>query len=131
MSISKYKKIFAALAVIALIGLAVGARSNRLASAQSGVGGINPPFTFHETVAPNSVELGFPPIGGTVIFTETFGPSFAPTTTLVTSTAMWHAIINPDVASDYYWGRVSAGAFNNTAWNAASSITSTALTRPQ
>ncbi len=129
MSSSKYLKIFAVMAVIALIGLAVGASFNRSASAQSAASGINPPFTFHETVAANSVEVGFPPIGGSVIFTETFGPSFAPTTTLVTSTPMWHAIINPDATSDYYWGRVLSvtNPFSNTAWNAASSITGTAL----
>src|SRR5450759_4787797 len=117
MSISKYLKIFAAMAVIALIGLAVRASFNRSASAQSAASGINPPFTFHETVPANSVEAGFPYNGSTIIFTETFGSSFAPTTTLNLPGTMWRVVTNTN-AANYYWGAVTSGGFQPSAWPA-------------
>ena len=90
---------------------------------------LTPPFTFEQAATSNAANIGFPYPGNTVIFTETFGASFAPTTPLDMAIPAWHVAVNPG-ASDYYWGRVNTGVFSDSAWSAVSTITSTTILTP-
>jgi hypothetical protein len=121
MSITKYLKIFAAMAVIALIGLAVGSGIIQSAAAQSPKDGLHPPFAFHKASSVGAADVGFPYNGSTIIFTETFGSSFAPTTTLNLPGTMWRVVTNTN-AANYYWGAVTSGGFQPSAWPAGAQI---------
>ncbi len=125
MSILKYLKICAAMAVLALIGLAAWASFDRSASAQSAAGGLHPPFTVHKVSSVGAADVGFPYNGSTVIFSETFDSSFAPTTTLDLPGTMWRVVTNTN-AANYYWGAVTSGGFQPSAWPAGAQMTPSA-----
>jgi hypothetical protein len=106
------------LALIALIGQTVTARP--------GGSDLQPPFRFVER-SMSTLAHTLPP-GSKIIFTETFGASFAPVTTLVGSTPQWRIIRNPGDSAGYYWDKVGAGTpitFANSAWSAARVATAT------
>jgi hypothetical protein len=91
---------------------------------------LGPPFNFVKVPQVKAADIGFPGPGSTVIFTETFGSSFVPTTTLDVPDPMWRVSVNSDATSDYYWGRVASGGFSDSAWNAVEAITSTTVLTP-
>ena len=88
---------------------------------------LTPPFKFVEKAQPRASSVSLVPPGSTVIVTETFGVSFAPTVTLTGSTPAWRVYVNPDDTAHYYWGRVgntSPITFTPGAWTAAVQATS-------
>jgi hypothetical protein len=116
--------------VLALLvgSLALIALAGQVVSAQTLNPELKPPFRFAERpLAPAAQTL---PPGSTVLMTETFGLSFAPTTTLTGTTPQWRIIVNPDDTAGYYWNRVGSGAFINTAWSATQPITSAPALNP-
>lgn len=122
MSTHKNLKLVATIAALAIFGFAAGSLSNQSVSAQVANSNLRPPFNFQKTtdlLAP--ADIGLPHAGSTVIFTETFGASFAPSTSLGQSTG-WYVVTNTG-ASNYYWGGVSSGVFRPSAWPAAAQIT--------
>ena len=116
--------------VVALLGcgLALIALAGQVVSAQPLVNELKPPFGFAEL--PMAPEAQTPPPGSTVLLTENFGTSFNPTTSLTGSTPLWRKFVNPSDTAGYYWNKVSAGAFSNSAWSAAEPITSAPMLTP-
>ena len=116
--------------VVALLGcgLALIALAGQVVSAQPLVNELKPPFGFAEL--PMAPEAQTPPPGSTVLLTENFGTSFNPTTSLTGSTPLWRKFANPGDTAGYYWNKVSAGAFSNSAWSAAEPITSAPMLTP-
>jgi len=116
--------------VVALLGcgLALIALAGQVVSAQPLVNELKPPFGFAEL--PMAPEAQTPPPGSAVLLTENFGTSFNPTTSLTGSTPLWRKFVNPGDTAGYYWNKVSAGAFSNSAWSAAEPITSAPMLTP-
>ncbi len=109
-------------------GLALIALAGQVVSAQQLTPALKPPFKFAER--PAAPEAQTPPPGSTVIVTENFSASFAPTTTLQGSTPLWRVSANADDTARYYWDRVGSGAFSNSAWSATRPITSAPTLNP-
>src|SRR5512145_1318170 len=119
--------------VFALLGcsLALIALVGQVVSAQPLDYELKPPFRFAER--PAAPEARTPPPGSTVLMTETFGASFAPTTSLIGSTPQWRIITNPADTAGYYWDKVGASALitiSNSAWSAARLFTATQVLVP-
>jgi hypothetical protein len=81
------------------------------------------PFQFVQTQSPNQPLVDLPPLGRTVIVTETFGAGFSPTASLVGTTPKWRTVVNTTDTAGYYWDRVdrvytSPVTFTNSAWSA-------------
>ena len=120
----------AILIIVALLGcgLALIALAGSVVSAQPMTQELKPPFKFAER--PAAPEAQTPPPGSTILLAETFGASFAPTTTLQGSPPLWRVSVNPDDTARYYWGRVGSGTFSNSAWSATRPITSAPTLTP-
>ena len=115
--------------LVLLIGsLVLIALAGQVVSAQSVNSDLKLPFRFAERVT--ALDALTPPPGSTVLMTETFGASFAPTTTLTGTIPQWRISVNPGDTAGYYWNRVSAGAFSNSAWSATQPITSAPMLTP-
>ncbi len=112
--------LFIAALTVACFLLIAGTSINQSAVAGPVSNQLKPPFKFQKTSTVNTNDLGFPSPGSSSIFTETFGASFAPTTTLGITPA-WRVITNTG-ASNYYWGGVTSGGFAPSAWPAAAQI---------
>jgi hypothetical protein len=111
--------------------LALIALAGQLVSAQPLAHDLQLPFKFAER--PATQALGVPGPGSTMLMTETFGTSFAPTTVLTGTTPQWRIITNPTDTAGYYWDKVGAGApptFSNSAWSAARLFTATQALTP-
>jgi hypothetical protein len=102
-------------------GLALVALAGQVVNAQSLGGELTPPFEFEERLT--ALDAQTPGPGSTVLLTENFGASFDPTKTLTGNTPLWRVFVNPGDTAGYYWDRVSAGAFSNSAWSAADPAT--------
>ncbi len=110
---------------LGLVGLLFVATFGPAAQAQSTPGPLTPPFRFVERQQPHAPSIDFVPPGSTVLLTETFGASFAPTTTLTGGTPEWRVITDTADTAGYYWGRVADTApvtFTNSAWPAVEPI---------
>ncbi len=118
---------------LGLVGLLFVAAFGPAAQAQSTPGPLKPPFRFVERQQPHAPNIDFVPPGSTVILTETFGVSFAPTITLTGSTPAWRVWRSDEDTADYYWDRVGESApitFTNSAWSAAKPIGVTPILTP-
>jgi hypothetical protein len=108
-------------------GLALIALAGQLVSAQSPTHDLQPPFKFAERMATQALYTREP--GSTVLMTETFGISFAPTTVLTGTTPQWRIVTNPTDTAGYYWDRVNKLGvsvpitFSNSVWSATQPIT--------
>jgi hypothetical protein len=119
---TKSLKLVAAIAAVVVSVIAIGALVNRSALAQTENQGLRPPFNFQPVSNPHTPDdIGLPYAGSTVIFTETFGPAFAPTTDLGDTSTTWRVMTNTG-AANYYWSGVSTDDFAPSTWPAASQI---------
>ncbi|HZY41764.1 MAG TPA: hypothetical protein VFF59_07160, partial [Anaerolineae bacterium] len=94
---------------------------------------LKPPFQFVETQSPDQPLIGLPPLGSTVIMTETFGPGFNPIPSLIGSTPQWRKVVNSTDTAGYYWGRVSGTppvTFTNSAWSAMTPVAGQTVLTP-
>jgi hypothetical protein len=118
----KTLKVVAAIAAFMVSAITIGSLLNQSALAQANQEGLRPPFNLQPATQPHAADdVGLPFPGSTVIFTETFGPAFAPTTNLASTSTEWRVMTNTG-AADYYWGGVSGGGFEPSAWPAAAQI---------
>lgn len=113
----------------ALIGvwvlIIVATLGQQRASADPVIFDLRPPFQFVQTQSPDRPLIGLPPLGRTVIMTETFGPGFNPIASLGGGTPQWRTVVNTTDTAGYYWGRVGDSApvtFTNSAWSAVTPI---------
>lgn len=92
------------------------------ALAQSDSPALKPPFHLKlaQQIAPASIILPNPALGGSILISETFDSSYAPTTTL--SATGWHQVTGTLATSSYTWGRVNSGPHPDSAWAAATSL---------
>ncbi len=82
---------------------------------------LKPPY--HLNLAPlstSSVILPNPALSGTILISETFDSSYAPTTTL--SAVGWHEVTGTLAAHGYTWGRVTTGPHPDSAWVAGTRL---------
>lgn len=122
MVITKNLKVIAAMAAVVVVLLAFVSQLNRSVLAQAEQRSLRPPFNYQQIAQPNGVEdIGLPFPGSTVIFTETFGPAFAPTTDLASLSTEWRVMTNTG-AADYHWDSVTGGGYEPSAWPAAAQI---------
>jgi hypothetical protein len=119
---TKNLKVVAAIAAVVIVMITLVSLISQSVLAQPANHGLRPPFNFQRTASPQTPsDIGLPFPGSTVIFTETFDNSFAPTTDLGTTSTEWRVMTNTG-AADFYWGGVNTGGYEPSAWPAAAQI---------